>query len=253
MQVISNMERRRVALRSAILIHSELATDYTGQERSFATVHEVDDTEGQRPVIGAGRVLGAAEVDRALSMLNPARSLAFLPNTLLAASNAALVWWRPPTKARVWFSVRDEPRMQDKTAITPHPGLVFAATPSDWFVFAVKGSERPDLETPLFQAPYMNVWDTGRICTGNANVPKSLLPEATKEFEAAWFESQFTHSNIHQKGRLLKWRGGPNAFWLSMLEGRRRVFPEKVLVPLKGTLATLLSGLATSSTPGIRA
>jgi len=253
MKVISNMDRRRVALRSAILIHSEMSTGYTGKEQGFATVHEVDDTEGQRPVIGAGRVLGAAEVERALSMLNPARSLAFLPNTLLAASNAALVWWRPPAKARVWFSVRGEPKIQDKTAITPHPGLVFAATPGDWFVFAVKGSERPTPDTPLFQAPYMNVWDSGRICTGNANVPKSLLPESTKQFEAAWFESQFTHSNIHQKGRLLKWRGGPSAFWLSMLEGRHKEFPERVLVPLKATLATVLSGLSTGSNPGVRA
>lgn len=253
MQVINALDRMDIAPRQAILVHAPGSTMTGGRASTFATLHPVESEPGQRPVIGAGRVLGPAELELALGQLNPARQLAFLPATLLASSAAALVWWRPPAPARMWFHCADDADLRERTGVAPQPGLVFAALPGrHLFVWAVPGAARPEPATVLLRAPFMNVWEDGRVCTGNAALPRDVLATSMAGYEQGFWESRFTHPNVHGKNALVRWRGGSHAFAKAMLSGRYRAFPERALVPLRLTLADALKALAGGSAPKVR-
>ena len=244
MEVVNAMENRRYAVRSAILIHGSDSVHLRGSKPGFATIHPVTVGDDQKPVIEGGRLLGCGELEQTLAMLSPERGLRFLPSTLLAASSSAIVWWRPPAQERVWFNTHADDVLGQRTGITPQPGLVFAATASDWSVWAVLGNERPNLESPLHQAPYLNVYETGSICTGNVVTPKSLDQASIPAFEAAFWGSRFTHANVTRKGRLVRWKGGPLALWDCLLKGKRKVFPEHALVPVGLTLGEMIHQIA---------
>ena len=101
---------------------------------------------------------------------------------------------------------------------------------------------RVDKATPLFQAPYFNVYGTGAICQGNVDVPTGGFAGSVADRIEAWnkafFDSFFTHPNT--QGPLVNYKGGPYRFWRDMLDGRHAVFPESALVPLGTSLAKVL-------------
>lgn len=243
MMVSNGLDAGKLAVTSAILLHG-LNKPRPGQGDEgarVATLHSVTDGAGGRPVIGAGRVIDSSDLATVVRGLVGGRGLPFLSINVLATNSNTLVWWRPSAPARVWFNVKDDPRLGKRTATTPQPSLVFAARGSNFSVFAVKGTERPTPQTKLFQAPFMNVNEAGAICVGQANVPREVCPEALAGFEEAFFSSRFTHPNVHIASKLVKRKGGSHALWADLLDGKHRKFPEAVLVPLPYTLGDLLA------------
>lgn len=229
-------------LQHAVLIYA----DAKGNTASV-TIHPVaHGPQGAR--IAAGRPATRRELARLLDVTRARKqspAVHFLPATVLAAGADYLVWWCPPQRRAVWFN-SPESILGQRQAIVPHPGLVFVAMPKAkvWNVFAVKGMERPTPETPLYQAPYFNVWEDGRICEGNVATPKTATPGDIAAWEDAFFRSEFTHANVGQRGRLVRGRRKPDVFWQALLDGKYRRFPERVLVALPFRLAQLLSAVA---------
>lgn len=240
MEVVNNMAGQKVQVTHAVLIHG---TQSMYGMRRFATLHGVDQSSQGRPVIGPGVVADRAALEGVMADLAGRTQLEFIDPCILALSSHAMVWWRKPEQARVWFNTKHD-ALAGRTGVTPQPGLVFAATDNEWMVWAVKGNERPTPDTMLFQAPYMNIWEQGGICTGQADVPKVIGPQSRAGFEAAFFNSRFTHPNIRDGKRLVKWRGGIEALWVSLLDGKHKEFPERCLVPLKMTVADVLKRVA---------
>lgn len=207
---------------------------------AFCSVHEVRIEEGH-PVIQPGTPATRQGLMAALRTLADDRlKPEILPGHILAKGGDHLVWYRPAAKRPVWFRAD---KIGEVTANVPHPPLVWFVNPMIGVcrIFAFNAEGRPDAETPLYQAPYFNVWNDGKICTGSAEVPKgdsALVPE---NWEKMFFESWFTHPNTPH---LVKHKEGANAFWKLMLEGRKRVFPRNKLVPLKRvTLGSVFAGL----------
>lgn len=91
----------------------------------------------------------------------------------------------------------------------------------------------------MYQAPYFNVYEGGGICQGNVDVPGSTSTNRIEAWNAAFFQSWFTHPNVH--GNLVKYRGGAFTFWRDMLDGRHHEFPEHVLVPTGKCLESALA------------
>jgi len=236
MEVVNNMGGQKAQVSHAVLIHG--ARSMYGVRR-FATLHEVDVNSEGRPVIGAGVVADSAALEGVMGELAGRTQLEFIDPSILALSSSAMVWWRKPEQARVWFNTKGD-ALAGRTGVTPQPGLVFAATEREWMVWAVKGNERPTPDTPVFQAPFMNIWEGGAICAGQADVPKVIGPQSRAGFEAAFFNSRFTHPNIREGKKLVKWRGGIEALWVSLLDGKHEEFPQQCLVPLKLTVADVL-------------
>lgn len=90
----------------------------------------------------------------------------------------------------------------------------------------------------MFRAPYSNVWESGQICVGNVDLPERATAEKLDEWTSAFFDSWFTHPNVHSN--LVRYRGGAYRFWRDMLDGKHVVFPERTLVDLDRTLGEAL-------------
>jgi PRTRC genetic system protein B len=247
MEVINRVEAQSFVLSAAILLHTQelrgAANSYDrGTRRAFATIHPVREDDKGGKVIGEGSLVSHQALSEIVEQLAPQRGLNFLPTEVLAACATGIVWWRRPAPAKVWFNTQDA--LGQKNGTTPQPGLVFAATAAGWWVWAVKGSERPTPKTRLYQAPYYNVNGGGSICTGNVDLPDGLGIDSIQGYEAAFWGSRFTHPNIHDKRRLSAWPGGAEKLWLALLAGRRRCFPEQALVELRLDLESAISEVA---------
>src|SRR5574337_1202519 len=105
MQIVNAMDDGGYRVTKAILLHQHSHTDtWSRERRAFATIHDVATPDLGRPEIQAGTILGTDELESALVNLAPERELRFIGPTVLAASSCALVWWRPPAPARIWFN-----------------------------------------------------------------------------------------------------------------------------------------------------
>ncbi|KVK89441.1 PRTRC system protein B [Burkholderia sp. MSMB1498] len=215
---------------------------YSGKDGAhFATAHEVvEDRKTGRPVIGAGRPLDRDTLINTLRQLaeNAAPKAEFLPSTVLGLSPKAVIWWSPPTMRRVFFECE---ALGQRSAVVPHPGLVFRASNSGFRVFAVASAERPDPETPLFEPPYFNTWDHGAICIGTARVPKRIDVASIVGWQNGFFDSAFTHPNAG--GKRVAYEDGEFAFWRDMLDGKfGNAFPLETLVSTQWTVQQLVNG-----------
>ena len=224
-----------VQLSSAILFYSGTKGD------QFATVHPVShDPRTSRPLIGAGRPLDRNALLETLRNLdrNAAPKADFLPPIVLAVSPDAVLWWCAPASRRVFFDCRE---FGKRNAVVWHPGLVFRAAASGFSVFALKDPGRPVPGSELFEPPYFNTWDKGQICIGSAHVPRRIDVASIDGWESGFFNSAFTHPNVG--GKRVDYEAGFFAFWRDMLDGKfEGGYPFEVLVPVKSTLADLISG-----------
>ncbi|CAG4913811.1 PRTRC system protein B [Paraburkholderia gardini] len=226
---------RSVELSSAILL-------YSGENGAqFATVHPVKhESRTSRPLIGAGRPLDRETLTDTLKQLekNAAPQVEFLPPTVLSVSSRAVTWWSAPALRRVFFDCEE---LGKRSAVVPHPGLIFHASNRGFSVFAVKDAGRPLADSALFEPPYFNTWDFGKICIGSAHVPKRVDVASIDGWEAGFFNSAFTHPN--HGGKRVDYPDGAYAFWRDMLDGKMgETFPLGALVPTKGTVGTFIAG-----------
>lgn len=225
-----------VELSSALLLYGR-----PNSEPEYATAHEIlTDPKTKRPIISAGRPLTCDALLAAVRSLakNATPATEFLPSTVLGLSMTAVTWWCPPTNRRVFFACEE---IGERSAVVPHPGLIFRAGANGFRVFAVKGGERPQADTPIFEPPYLNTWDRGSICLGTASVPKRIDVASIPGWEAGFFDSAFTHPNAG--GKRLTYPNGEFAFWRDMLDGKfAGGFPEDVLVAMKVSARQIVCG-----------
>lgn len=219
-----------------------------GGGQVYATLHQVERNRPGGPHLAAGVPAtqeNCAEFARAIA--DRAAFSGFLSPNLLYIGPRVVAWWRPPAPARVWFKTEDadkpERHIGERSAITPHPGLVFIVAEGNWSVFALKGGKRPAQDEQLYRAPYFNVWLGGRICEGNIERPNRVTPETIATFERAFFESRFTHSNVQRSRDITSYEGGIYVFWRALLDGKYKAFPERFLIRERFTLVEQLRTL----------
>ena len=217
-------------LSHAILMYSERSSSRT----VFASVHDVETKKGTTSIQPGTPVSksGLTKMLRTLAPENYAQPALF-GNHILSQGNNHLVWFCKPQKRQVWF--RTEQLGGDVSGLADLPGLVFVVTKDEWHVFAVKGVSRPRPSTPLYVAPFLNVWEGGNICTGNIKTPSGAERFSTEAWEEAFFRSYFTHPNQHGVGDLTKFKGGIFPLWRSLLKGKK--FSTETLVPARVNLA----------------
>lgn len=199
----------------------------------FSSVHDIETKTGV-PSIKAGSPVSKSGLVEMLKALNPQDFVKpeLLGDHILAKGSDHLAWFCKPHQEVIWFKCKE---LGEVSAKVNHPGLVFIIINGHWHVFAVKGKSRPKVSTQMYVAPYFNVWAGGRICTGNIDIPKGAKKFDTSAWEDAFMRTFFTHPNVHEKGKLTTYRGGPFALWRALMKGRE--FPTESLVPTGQTLA----------------
>jgi PRTRC genetic system protein B len=111
----------------------------------------------------------------------------------------------------------------------------------NWYVFALKASERPDMDTPLLHSPHFNVHADANICAGNVPLPSTPTASAISEYEEAFHRSHFTH--VHRTG-VVKYKGGATALWRDQLRNPDSATMLAALVPAKKTLKSAIEQIA---------
>lgn len=221
----------------AILLYSGNSED---GRKGLVTINPVR-IVGDNAVIAPGQPASKAALVDALDHLadrSCSRSL-FHPR-VLGKGPDYLVWFTPPGARHVAF--RHKSFGGDKAASCPLPGLVFFVRGEVWYVFAYAGKGRPTEKTRLLRSPFFNVWEAGRICVGNIDLPKQRVEAPIEQWEDAFFGTWFTHPNVPQE-QLLKKGANPFDLWKDLMAGKHQAFPTRVLKAAGATLGEMFAKL----------
>lgn len=194
--------------------------------RLMATVHDVVQTDGNgAPALGAGQLLSTSALRELTKQLGTSSQAEYLPDSVIARTPELVAWWAPAAVRPMFF--RQGSELADVSGkLFPNPSLLFVVRNSVLFVRALPESKRPIASTKLAAAPYWNIDNDGRVCAGTMRIPKSLTVASIPTWQAAFFQSEFTHPG--GAGRLTRRKGGTTALWKSLAEKKR--FPPSALI-----------------------
>ena len=204
------------------------------RDRHIGVYHEVTEMPGGAPQLGPGQVLShdaARDFSQRLSGASTVRQI--LPAAVLVADSDLLVWHRPALRRPIIFQTQDKQLNADVSGRPVlHPPLLFVGRPGKIAVYALTGPERPVADTPLFRAPYFNLYATGSMCEGNVPLPPAPTPtdDTLAGYEAAFYDSAFVHTNLGNSN-IIKWSSGHAGFWRDMKSTVH--FPNQALIPLR--------------------
>lgn len=161
-----------------------------------------------------------------------------LPDTVLhldPSDNGSVVWYTKPQRQQLYFA--ESLGLQNGRVALP--ALVWKATKKELQLFALKSKTKPKAETPLYHAPFFNLYQKGNVCMGNVNI--AIKSAATlEEFITAWqgyfFGSYFSH-HINEHNPV-----GVNLFNLykELMADPKKPFPTDTLRTTPLTLKNLL-------------
>jgi PRTRC genetic system protein B len=160
----------------------------------------------------------------------------FLPKNVLYLNNGKIpcvIWHTPPQNTELFF----DKKLNIPCGRAGIPALIWKADRHNLQVFATK-SKTPYSDTPLFQAPFFNLSQNGRVCMGNVQVriPKDCSLEAfINLWQTYFFNSYFTHL----LGSFPPVKGNIVQLWQHLLQNGKP-FPNKVLLANQCTLKNLL-------------
>lgn len=166
-----------------------------------------------------------------------------LPANVLCRTQDVIVWWTRPGVRTLYFGAGCKLAKLDGEDF-PVPGLVWRLELADkrLYLRAISGSRRPSAGTPLYVAPFLNVYNDGHfgpglVCQGTMRRPKLAGVGNLHEWEEGFFgaagSSQLATPATTHKGQL--W-----ALWRSLK--RKKAFPAKHLLPADQSLAEFVGG-----------
>jgi PRTRC genetic system protein B len=228
-------------LREALLVYRSDRDSYSikpGQPPSiYVTKHAVQRGSAGGASMGPGVPLEKSDVNTLLEGLRGTIPVEFLPSNVLMRTQESVVWWTPPAVRPMFYSRNKGDELNQLSGKRfPQPALIFCASEGHLAIRALADNERPTPKTRLFRAPYWNVDEYGEVCLGSTKVPREASVASLPRWEQAFFESEFTHPNVHKK--LTMYPGGFVAMWKSLI-GKKK-FPVEHLADTGETLANFL-------------
>jgi len=228
---VSIGENHNFELREALLVYGD-------RQRSFVTRHEVARNKDAPPSLGPAQPLTMTFVESLVRSLHGSSTAEVLPENILAKTDRMIAWWTPQ-KRRQMFYQNSEGRLGALNGSTfSQPPLIWRADGGDLMIRALLENKRPDGTTKLAVAPFWNLSDDGRVCTGSMRRPDGSSVATIPAWERGVYESAFTHSNV---GRLTRHEGGFEGLWTG-LANKRKPFPRETLIVLPQTLTQFVRG-----------
>jgi len=224
-------QNHRFELHEALLI-------YRDRQSSFITRHDVQAKKSGPPTLGPAQPLTLAFIESLMRSLGGAVQAEVLSENILAKGDRLIVWWTPEQRRQMFYQSAEGKMADLNGAVFPQPPLVWKVANGELSIRAFVKNKRPEATTTLAVAPFWNLSDDGRVCTGTMRRPESATPAAIPAWERGFYESAFTHANV---GRLTRHEGGFEGLWES-LKGKRRRFPSESLIQLPQTLEQFVRG-----------
>lgn len=212
----------------ALLIHVDRHNPVRG---CLITAHDVLYCEdGTRRLMAGHPISRELAHSVGLTLLGGAATRSLLPASVVMWDGLRLAWWTPSRRRRIWFSL-DRPALRDvsRQEVT-HPALFWVAEAGRLHLWALASDARPEAGTPLYQAPYLNIYPDGWVCPDTLNWP-ALRPDAIDDWERHFHDSAGTKVWAE---RLTLFPGGHDALWRAM--GTAGRFPADSLVPAQFTV-----------------
>lgn len=232
MQVhVSIGENHRFELHEALLV-------YRDRQSSFITRHDVAACKNAPPTLGPAQPLTVAFIESLIHSLGGCVQAEVLSPNILAKADRMLAWWTPMRRHQMFYGNAEGKSAELNGRIFPQPPMVWRVSNGDLSIRALTEDKRPDKTTKLAVAPFWNLSDDGRVCTGTMRRPDSASVAVIQAWERGFYESAFTHANI---GRLTRHKGGFEGLWRE-LAGKRQGFPLETLIVLPQTLAQFVRG-----------
>jgi PRTRC genetic system protein B len=227
MQVhVSIGENHRFELHEALLV-------YRDKQSSFITRHDVTARKDSPPTLGPAQPLTVAFIESLVRSLGGGVQAEVLPENVLAKTDRMIVWWTPAQRRPMFYENAEGKASKLNGRVFPQPPLVWRVSNNELSIRALIENKRPEGETKLAVAPFWNLSDDGRVCTGTMRCPDSASVAAIPAWECGFYESAFTHANV---GRLTRHEGGFEGLWAG-LAGKNKRFPLETLIVLPQTLA----------------
>lgn len=228
---VSIGENHRFELREALLVYGD-------RQKSFVTRHDVTLQKDAPPSLGPAQPLTVSFVESLVRSLSGSSGAEVLPANILAKSDRMIAWWTPPQRRQMFYQ-NSEGRVAELNGRTfSQPPLVWRVDSGDLMIRALMENKRPQSVTKLAVAPFWNLSDNGRVCTGSMRRPDGASVSSIPDWERGFYESAFTHANV---GRLTRHAEGFEGLW-SGLAGKRKSFPLNTLLVLPQTLAQFVRG-----------
>lgn len=158
-----------------------------------ATRHKIDPDNNTMSI---GTVVSASQIAKTFSELTIEKSnktFNCIPENVIFDSDQLLVWYKRRFVDTMWFRIGNKPQH----LIVEWPPILFAACKNRhaMYVFALGKNTRPNEDSVLYNAPFMNINDRGLLCQGTAHLPHEISVGCLAECEATLLDSQFTHVN----------------------------------------------------------
>lgn len=148
--------------------------------------------------------------------------------------NGTLVWHTKAQKRQLYFA--ENLGLPSGTANVPP--MLWKASRKAVAVFAVGTDRRPKENTPLYHAPFFNVYDDGNVCMGTVSIDIENSASA-EEFMTAWETYFFNSYFTHLLGGGNRIAGNCVSLWKSLV-GTDEPFPKNILRKNNRTLKSLL-------------
>jgi PRTRC genetic system protein B len=224
-------ENHRFELSEALLV-------YRDRQSSFITHHDVAARKDAPPTLGPAQPLTAAFIETLVRSLRGGVQAEVLPANILAKADRKIVWWTRAVRRQMFYENSEGKAVELNGRIFPQPPLVWKVSNGELSIRGLTKNKRPEGETKLSVAPFWNLSDDGRVCTGTMRRPDSVSVASIPAWERGFYESAFTHANV---GRLTRHEDGFDGLW-SNLAGKRGRFPLETLIALPQTLAQFVRG-----------
>ncbi len=160
-----------------------------------------------------------------------------LPTNILQinpSENGSVLWFTKSRKQQLYFTEN----LEISNGSAEVPAMLWFANKRSLKIFALSSNQRPTEKTPLFYAPFFNVYENGNVCMGTVDVHiqnSTSLEEFIKNWEDYFFNSYFSHlMNEHNpiKGNCVN-------LWKSLINVDKP-FPKEALKKANRTLKNLL-------------
>lgn len=175
-----------------------------------------------------------SSVTRQLLQQYSEREFTLTDPALLAHASDRCAWWIPPRPAAMHYATKDQALSSISGASVMHPALIMISRARNLYVFAVKGQERPDNDTPIYLAPYWNLHEDSSVCIGANPMPTTDNEGGRLAWQTLFFSTPFSHPNTLPRWQTLTYA----QLWETSLKQQR--FPEQYLLPADMTLQELL-------------
>lgn len=124
------------------------------------------------------------------------KSRGILPQKVLYIHQQAdgyAIWYTPPQEVNLFFAES----LNIPSGRVKIPAMIWKATAEKLSVYALRGRNKPTEKTPLYHAPYFNIYHGGNVCMGTVAIRinrHACLEDFMEAWEQYFLNSYFSHS-----------------------------------------------------------